>query len=111
MHGHVWHGYLPFVEPGQHYGFRVHGPFDRAKGLLYNPNKLLLDPYARAISGQVVDWDDTLLAYAPATPTTPSGLDSAALVPRSVSSTPTSTGATTARPRSRSPTRSSTRST
>ena len=58
MHGHVWHGYLPFVEPGQQYGFRVHGPFDRAKGLLYNPNKLLLDPYARAISGRVVD-DDT----------------------------------------------------
>ena len=67
MHGHVWHGYLPFVEPSQHYGFRAHGPFDRAKGLLYNPNKLLLDPYARAISGRVVD-DDSLLAYAPGHP-------------------------------------------
>ena len=83
MHGHVWHGHLPFVEPGQQYGFRVHGPFDRAKGLLYNPNKLLLDPYARAISGRVVD-DDTLLAYVPGHPETPSGLDSAGSVPRSV---------------------------
>ena len=83
MHGHVWHGHLPFVEPGQQYGFRVHGPFDRAKGLLYNPNKLLLDPYARAISGRVVD-DDTLLAYVPGHPDTPSGLDSAGSVPRSV---------------------------
>jgi isoamylase len=48
---HVWHGYLPQVGPGQRYGFRVHGPFDPAAGLRFNPDKLLVDPYARAIEG------------------------------------------------------------
>jgi isoamylase len=48
---HVWHGYLPQVGPGQRYGFRVDGPFDPASGLRYNPSKLLVDPYARAIDG------------------------------------------------------------
>jgi isoamylase len=48
---HVWHGYLPQVGPGQRYGFRVHGPFDPASGLRFNPDKLLVDPYARAIAG------------------------------------------------------------
>jgi len=47
----VWHAYLPTVGPGQRYGFRVHGPWDPARGLRYNPHKLLLDPYARAIAG------------------------------------------------------------
>ena len=46
--GFVWHGYLPDVEPGQRYGYRVHGPYDPAHGLRCNPNKLLLDPYAKA---------------------------------------------------------------
>src|SRR5690242_20223235 len=44
----VWHGYLPGVQPGQRYGFRVHGEYDPARGLRANPNKLLLDPYAKA---------------------------------------------------------------
>jgi isoamylase len=48
---HVWHGYLPQVGPGQRYGFRVHGPFDPAAGLRFNPDKLLIDPYARAVEG------------------------------------------------------------
>ena len=51
--GHVWHGYLPGVGPGQSYGFRVHGPYDPARGLRFNASKLLLDPYARAIDGDV----------------------------------------------------------
>ena len=51
--GFVWHGYLPRVGPGQRYGYRVHGPYEPARGMLCNPNKLLLDPYARAIEGQV----------------------------------------------------------
>lgn len=42
--GDIWHGYLPGGKPGQRYGFRVHGPFDPAQGLRFNPNKLLLDP-------------------------------------------------------------------
>ncbi|MEP6463234.1 MAG: glycogen debranching protein GlgX [Frankiaceae bacterium] len=49
----VWHGYLPGVGPGQRYGFRVHGPFASSRGLRYNPAKLLLDPYARAIDGDL----------------------------------------------------------
>ncbi|MDQ1245738.1 MAG: isoamylase [Actinomycetota bacterium] len=47
----IWHAFLPIVGPGQRYGYRVHGPWDPARGLRYNPNKLLLDPYARAIHG------------------------------------------------------------
>jgi isoamylase len=50
---HVWHGYLPGVRPGQLYGYRVHGPWDPARGARFNPAKLLLDPYARAIAGQL----------------------------------------------------------
>jgi isoamylase len=49
----VWHCYLPTVQPGQSYGYRVHGPYDPAKGLRCNPNKLLLDPYAKSVTGQV----------------------------------------------------------
>src|SRR5688572_15021960 len=51
--GFVWHGYLPRVGPGQRYGYRVHGPYEPSRGMLCNPNKLLIDPYARAIEGQV----------------------------------------------------------
>ena len=54
---HVWHGYVPGVAPGQHYGYRVHGPYDPARGLRFNPAKLLVDPYARAID-RVPHWDD-----------------------------------------------------
>ncbi|MCH9700334.1 MAG: glycogen debranching enzyme, partial [Actinomycetia bacterium] len=49
--GFVWHGFVPEVEPGQRYGYRVHGPHDPAAGQRCNPNKLLLDPYAKAIDG------------------------------------------------------------
>ena len=52
---HVWHGYLPSVGPGQRYGFRVHGLDDPSRGLRHNPNKLLIDPYARALEGDFVD--------------------------------------------------------
>ena len=60
--GHVWHGFVPAIEPGQRYGFRVHGPFDPANGHRCNPAKLLLDPYAKAIDGQI-DGDDSLYSY------------------------------------------------
>jgi glycogen operon protein len=53
---HHWHGYLPEVGPGQRYGYRVHGPYDAARGLRFNPAKLLIDPYAKAIEGPV-RWD------------------------------------------------------
>ncbi|ADB29856.1 glycogen debranching enzyme GlgX [Kribbella flavida DSM 17836] len=60
--GFVWHAYLPSVQPGQRYGFRVHGPYDPVNGHRCNPSKLLLDPYARAIDGQV-DGDESLFSY------------------------------------------------
>ena len=49
---HVWHGYLPGCQPGQRYGYRVHGPWDPEQGLRCNPSKLLIDPYARAFDGE-----------------------------------------------------------
>src|ERR1700752_3673326 len=49
--GDVWHGFVPGVGPGQAYGFRVSGPYDRGRGLRYNPAKLLLDPSAREVNG------------------------------------------------------------
>ncbi|MFE7776296.1 glycogen debranching protein GlgX [Streptomyces sp. NPDC057445] len=53
--GFVWHAYVPGVEPGQRYGYRVHGPFRPAEGHRCNPAKLLIDPYAKAVDGQVDD--------------------------------------------------------
>lgn len=58
----VWHAYLPSVQPGQLYGYRVHGPYDPDNGLRCNPNKLLLDPYAKAVHGEI-DWDESLFPY------------------------------------------------
>ena len=59
---HVWHIYLPEVSPGQLYGYRVHGPYDPQQGHRFNPNKLLLDPYAKGI-GRDVKWDDAVFGY------------------------------------------------
>jgi len=59
---HVWHIYLPEVLPGQQYGYRVHGPYDPQQGHRFNPNKLLLDPYAKGI-GRDVKWDDAVFGY------------------------------------------------
>jgi isoamylase len=58
----VWHVYLPEVQPGQRYGYRVHGEYNPAEGKRANPNKLLLDPYAKATCG-VMDWDQALFSY------------------------------------------------
>ena len=58
----VWHAYLPDVLPGQLYGYRVHGPFEPAKGHRFNHNKLVLDPYAKLI-GRDLRWDDSLFGY------------------------------------------------
>ena len=58
----VWHCYLPQVQPGQRYGYRVYGPYDPENGCRFNPNKLLLDPYAKATSG-TIDWDQSLFSY------------------------------------------------
>ena len=58
----VWHAYLPDVLPDQLYGYRVHGPYEPAKGHRFNPNKVVLDPYAKAI-GRDLKWDDALFGY------------------------------------------------
>src|SRR5690349_7405670 len=81
--GFVWHGYLPGIEPGQRYGYRVHGPYDPDRGLRCNPHKLLLDPYAKAIDGDV-DWDPSVYAYDFGDPETMSTTDSASHVPKAV---------------------------
>lgn len=62
MVAHVWHGYIAGIQPGQQYGYRIHGPFDPQHGHRFNPHKLLIDPYAKAISGRVT-WHDSLFAY------------------------------------------------
>ena len=54
-----WHGYLPGINPGQRYGYRVHGPWDPAQGQYCNPRKLLLDPYAKALDG-TWEWSEAL---------------------------------------------------
>lgn len=59
---HVWHGYLDGAAPGLLYGYRVHGPYEPHNGHRYNPNKLLIDPYAKAITG-TIDWSDALFGY------------------------------------------------
>ncbi len=58
----VWHGYLPDVRPGQLYGYRVHGPYEPDAGHRFNPNKLLVDPYARALRGEL-RWHDSMFGY------------------------------------------------
>jgi glycogen operon protein len=60
--GFVWHAYLPGVQPGQRYGLRVHGPYNPAEGHRCNPSKLLLDPYAKAVDGEL-DGDESLFSY------------------------------------------------
>jgi glycogen operon protein len=83
-----WHGYLPGIGPGQRYGFRVHGPFDPGSGMRCNPAKLLLDPYAKAVEGEV-RWNRAVYPY-------PLGgddlarddTDSAPFVPRAVVTNP-----------------------
>jgi isoamylase len=58
----VWHGYLPGIRPGQLYGYRIHGPYAPEQGHRFNPNKIVLDPYAKAI-GRRVSWGDELFGY------------------------------------------------
>jgi isoamylase len=85
--GDIHHGYVPGVGPGQAYGFRVDGPFDRSRGLCYNPAKLLLDPYARAIAGDV-RFGPEILGYTIDNPGAQSTMDSAPFVPRSLVTAP-----------------------
>ncbi len=87
----VWHVYIPGVMPGQLYGYRVHGPYEPQTGARFNPNKLLLDPYARAIHGPLI-WNDALFGYPVGDPREDlsySETDSAPFMPRCVVIDPT----------------------
>jgi isoamylase len=81
---HVWHGYVPGVSPGQLYGFRCKGAYEPEWGQRFNPNKLLIDPYAKAIHGDL-DWDESVFGYVVGgSDDVPDPRDSAAHVPLSV---------------------------
>jgi isoamylase len=82
----VWHIYIKDVKPGQLYGYRVSGPFEPENGKRFNPNKLLMDPYAKAIAG-AIDWNDSLFAYEIGNPDGDlsfSEVDSGPFIPKSV---------------------------
>jgi len=84
--GFVWHAYLPDVRPGQLYGYRVHGPWAPAQGHRFNAAKLLIDPYARALSGPI-RWSDELLGHDPRDPgadPAASSSDSAGAMPKCI---------------------------
>jgi glycogen operon protein len=86
--GFAWHGYLAGIEPGQRYGYRVHGPWEPEKGARCNPAKLLLDPYARAVEGHP-KWDESIYPYKMGEGDQAlSGADSAPFMPRSVVTNP-----------------------
>ncbi|HEU4469839.1 MAG TPA: glycogen debranching protein GlgX [Flavisolibacter sp.] len=83
---HVWHVYVPGLKPGQLYGYRVYGPYEPENGLRFNPHKLLIDPYAKAIAG-TVQWHDALFGYEVGHPDEDlsfSDIDSAPYIPKSV---------------------------
>lgn len=73
----VWHCYIPQIEPGQHYGFRVDGPYEPENGLRCNPNKLLLDPYAKSVAGEI-EWGQPMFSYNFGDPASRNDEDSAA---------------------------------
>lgn len=82
----AWHGYLPDALPGQLYGFRVHGPYEPHNGHRFNPNKLLIDPYARELRGELI-WSDELYGFKVGHPDADLSFDdrdSAPFVPKSV---------------------------
>jgi isoamylase len=81
--GFVWHCYLPDVGPGQHYAYRVHGPYEPRDGNRCNPAKLLLDPYGKAVAGQV-RWHESLYSYRRGDPATFNSDDSAPYMPRNL---------------------------
>ena len=83
MDGFVWHGYLPAISPGQRYGYRVHGPFDPRRGSRCSPSKLLLDPYAKAIDGDVT-WDEALFDYQWSDSRRRNTADSAPFMPKNI---------------------------
>ena len=86
MDNHIWHVYIPGIKPGQLYGYRVYGPYEPWNGHRFNPNKLLMDPYAKAISGTIT-WNNSLFGYEMGHPEGDLSInddDSAPYIPKSV---------------------------
>ena len=86
MDNHIWHVYIPGLKPGQLYGYRVYGPYEPWNGHRFNPNKLLMDPYAKALSGTIA-WDNSLFGYEMGHPEGDLSFsedDSAPFIPKSV---------------------------
>src|ERR1700741_730170 len=81
--GFVWHAYIPNIEPGQRYGYRVHGPYDPQGGLRCNANKLLMGPYSKAIDG-TFEWNQSLFGYNFGGPDSRNDDDSAVGTPKAV---------------------------
>ena len=81
--GYIWHGYLPNVGPGQRYGYRIHGPWNPSAGQRCNPAKLLLDPYGKAVDGEV-QWNEAVFPYPFNDPDGKNDSDSAPYMPKSV---------------------------
>ena len=84
--GHIWHCYVPGIRPGQYYGFRMQGPYDPENGFRFNPAKLLIDPYAKALAGSV-NWSAPVFGYELGNPDEdlrPDGRDDATGVPKGV---------------------------
>ncbi len=82
----IWHLYVPHLAPGQLYGYRVYGPYRPERGQRFNPNKLLIDPYAKALTGPII-WDDSLFGYVVGSPDADLSFDernSAAFMPKCV---------------------------
>ncbi len=88
--GHVWHGYVPGLRPGQRYGYRAHGPYRPDEGHRFNPHKLLIDPYAKQLAGAIT-WDKAVYGYnvdSKAADLSFDTKDSARFMPRSVVADP-----------------------
>jgi isoamylase len=81
--GFVWHAYLPATGPGQRYGYRVHGPYDPRRGARCAPSKMLLDPYAKAVEGDVT-WNEALYDYQWSDPRKRNNVNSAPFMPKNI---------------------------
>jgi isoamylase len=84
--GHIWHCYVPDILPGQYYGFRIYGPYDPERGFRFNPAKLVIDPYAKALAGSV-NWKAPVFGYELGNPDEdlqPNGRDDATAIPKGV---------------------------
>ena len=79
----IWSGYLPGAKPGMRYGYRVHGPYDPDRGMRFNPNKLLIDPYARELDREF-EWNDAYMCSNPGDPKSMNTQDTGKIAPKAI---------------------------